>query len=116
MIIDCDRHVGVHQFSDIFPHMSLSWQKHFERIEFVGVTAEASNHIWVSERWNAPIVNLSPPAPDGNEYLLVPHQPLAVNGWADKVASKIFLSAFNSYGEEHWPWADCRVMNKGPHG
>ena len=102
MIIDCDRHVGVHQFSDIFPHMSLSWQKHFERIEFVGVTAEASNHIWVSERWNAPIVNLSPPAPDGNEYLLVPHQPLAVNGWADKVASKIFLSAFNSYGEEHW--------------
>ena len=90
------------RISDIFPYMSLSWRKHFERVEFVGATNEVSNHIWVTERWNAPQVDLDPPVADGNKYLLLPHQPLAVNGWADKVASRIFLAAFNSYGEENW--------------
>jgi predicted TIM-barrel fold metal-dependent hydrolase len=102
MIVDCDRHVGVRQLADIFPYMTLSWRKHFERVEFVGATSEISNHIWVSERWNAPSVDPDPPAAEGTEYLLLPHQPLAVNGWADKVASRIYLAAFNSYGEENW--------------
>jgi hypothetical protein len=102
MIVDCDRHVGVRRISDIFPYMSHSWRKHFERVEFVGATNEVSNHIWVTERWNAPQVDLDPPVADGNKYLLLPHQPLAVNGWADKVAARVFLAAFNSYGEENW--------------
>jgi len=102
MVVDCDRHVGVRQLSDIFPYMPLSWRKHFERVEWVGATNEISSHIWVAERWNAPQVELDPPAADGNEYLLLPHQPLTVNGWTDKVASRVFLAAFNSYGEANW--------------
>jgi uncharacterized protein len=102
MIVDCDRHVGVRQLADIFPYMPLSWRKHFERVEFAGATSEISSHIWVAERWNAPAVELDPPAADGHDYLLLPHQPLTVNGWTDKVASRMFLSAFNAYGEANW--------------
>jgi uncharacterized protein len=102
MIVDCDRHVGVRQLSEIFPYMPLSWRKHFERPEFTGATNEISSHIWVTERWNVPETDLTPPPSDGHDYLLVPHQALAVNGWTDKIASRTYLAAFNSYGEENW--------------
>ena len=102
MYVNCDRHVGVRQYSDLFPHMPLSWQRHFERVEFISSIDEASNHIRVSERWTHPHVDVDPPSEDANEYLLVPHQGLTINGWADRVAAKVFAAAINSYGLEHW--------------
>ena len=102
MFVDCDRHVGVGQYSDLFSHMPLAWQRHFERVEFVSSIDEASNHIRVSERWDHPHVDVGPPADDGDEYLLVPHQGLTINGWADRVGAKVFAAAINSYGLENW--------------
>jgi hypothetical protein len=102
MFVDCDRHVGVGQYSDLFSHMPLAWQRHFERVEFVSSIDEASNHIRVSERWDHPHVDVEPPADDGDEYLLVPHQGLTINGWADRVGAKVFAAAINSYGLENW--------------
>ena len=102
MFVDCDRHVGVGQYSDLFSHMPLAWQRHFERVEFVSSIDEASNHIRVSERWDHPHVDVDPPADDGDEYLLVPHQGLTINGWADRVGAKVFAAAINSYGLENW--------------
>jgi predicted TIM-barrel fold metal-dependent hydrolase len=101
MIVDCDRHVAFDDFRDLFPHMSLSWQKRFDRREFLGSIVDTSRHVWADDRYSHP-----DPAPRESEQdevaLLLPHQGLTVNGWADPVTSAAFLEAMNSYGEEHW--------------
>ena len=33
-LFDVDRHVAVERHADLLPHMSTSWQKHFERDDF----------------------------------------------------------------------------------
>ncbi|MCU1480663.1 MAG: hypothetical protein JWQ19_1449 [Subtercola sp.] len=101
MIFDVDRHVAVQSYSEIFPFMEHSWQKHFERKEFVGSIAESSNHIRVSSRFgDAP--ESAPALVEADHTLLVPHQALTVNGWADNVAAVVFVEAFNSFAAENW--------------
>jgi len=103
MIVDCDRHAAVARYSDLFPYMSLSWQKHFERDEFVGSVNDAANHIRVSERFvhEPPLAAAASPAED-ETWLTIPHQGLTINGWADQVAATAFLEALNSYAAEHF--------------
>lgn len=113
MIVDCDRHVGVSSYSELFPHMSVSWQKHFERDEFVGSVGDASNHIRVSERFVHEALAPASGADGADAWLTIPHQGLTINGWADQVAAKAFLEALNSYGEEHWatsPGANLAIL------
>jgi predicted TIM-barrel fold metal-dependent hydrolase len=101
MIVDCDRHAEVAQYPDLFEHMTLDWRKHFEREEWVGSVNLGSTHIRVTERF----VHDPPPPyepPSGGLTLVLPHQGLTVNGWADRVAAKPFLEAINSYAEVHW--------------
>ena len=45
MIIDTDRHVTVESYEDLFPHMSLSWRKHFERGEWLESVAVAVSRV-----------------------------------------------------------------------
>jgi predicted TIM-barrel fold metal-dependent hydrolase len=98
---DCDRHVGVAGYEDLFPHMSLSWRKHFERDEFFWGIRDATAHTWVDERFNHdPVVGAADT--DGEPHLAIPHQALTINGWVDQVAAKTFLHAVNDYGGEHW--------------
>jgi predicted TIM-barrel fold metal-dependent hydrolase len=103
MIVDCDRHVGVSSYADLFPHMTLAWQKHFERDEFLLSIADGSSHIRLSERftYDAP-EEAAVDDPDDLIWLAIPHQGLTINGWADRIAAKTFVEALNSYGEEHW--------------
>jgi predicted TIM-barrel fold metal-dependent hydrolase len=101
MFVDCDLHAGVRQYTDLFPHMTLDWRKHFEREEWIGSSILGSNHIRVSEQYVHP--EPAPfAAPEEGLALVIPHQGLTVNGWADRVAARTFLAALNSYGEEHW--------------
>ncbi|GAA4548278.1 amidohydrolase family protein [Pseudonocardia xishanensis] len=102
MLIDVDRHVAVSRYQDLFPHMTLSWQKHFEREEWIGSAAVASDHVRVSDRLrHDPEPSPSSP-PDGSVQLLLPHQGLTVNGWADHVAARSFLAALNGYAQATW--------------
>jgi uncharacterized protein len=101
MIVDCDRHVAFGDFRELFPYMSGSWQKHFERSEFVGAIGDTSRHVWADDRYTH-----APPEVRAYEEdeiaLLLPHQGLTVNGWADTVAAKAFLEGMNAFGEERW--------------
>jgi hypothetical protein len=101
MIVDCDRHAAVRQYTELFPYMTLDWRKHFEREEWISSVVLGSNHIRVTEQF----AQEEPPPyvpPDEGLTLVVPHQGLTVNGWADRVAAKTFLEAINSFGEDHW--------------
>jgi predicted TIM-barrel fold metal-dependent hydrolase len=102
MIVDLDRHVGVSQFKDLFPYMTLNWQKHFEREEWVGATNLASSHIQMTEDQLYAVPERYTPSTDNYLSLLLPYQGLTVNGWADKVAGRAFVEALNSYGLENW--------------
>lgn len=100
MIFDADRHVAVDDYHDLFAHMDLSWRKHFERKEFVGSINESSNHIRVSSRFGDAPESAAPTTAD--HALVVPHQGLTINGWADGVAGTVFAGAINSYARENW--------------
>jgi hypothetical protein len=101
MIVDCDRHVAFSDFRELFPHLSLSWQKRFERTEFLGAVADTSRHVWADDRYSHP-PTVSRELQQDETALLLPHQGLTVNGWADPVAAHAFLEGLNSFGEEHW--------------
>lgn len=106
MIIDTDRHVSVDSYRDLFPYMSLSWSKHFERDEWVESVALAGDHVRVSDRFRHDTVDEdSATGADKTAEsltLLLPHHGLTVNGWADQQAARVFLEAINSYGADHW--------------
>jgi hypothetical protein len=115
MIADLDRHVAFHDFRDLFPHMARAWRKHFERTEFIGAIADTSRHVWADDRFDHPEV-APRPLETSESALVLPHQALTVNGWADTVAAKTFLEAVNSYGEEHWGDAGvARTIVVSPH-
>ena len=101
MIYDWDRHAAVPDYRELFPYMDASWAKHFERGEFLGSIAESSNHIRMSVRWGLPPVSAGAAA-EADLSLVVPHQGVAINGWADQVAATVFAGAMNSYAREHW--------------
>lgn len=101
MNVDCSRHVGVPRYADLYPYMSRSWRKHFERDEFTWSVHEASTHIWLDERSNHEPASAAGDSVD-SIWLGIPYQALTINGWADGVAAKTFLQAVNRYGEEHW--------------
>jgi hypothetical protein len=103
MIVDCARHAGVTRHQDLFDFMPFSWQKHFDRYEWTGAVDLASNHIRVSGKFRHEPVPPYQPASDADAItLVIPHQGLTVNGWADRVGAKVYLDALNSYGEQHW--------------
>ncbi|GCE44618.1 hypothetical protein Rhow_009039 [Rhodococcus wratislaviensis] len=103
MIIDVDRHATVERYQDLFPHMSLSWRKHFERDEWLESVTVAGDHVRVSDRFVHEQSTESPGQDDDDSFrLLLPHHGLAVNGWADQVAARTFLEALNSYAAERW--------------
>jgi len=101
VIFDWDRHAAVPDYHDLLPYMNPSWARHFERSEFLGSIAESSNHIRLSGQWGLPPVSAGPAA-EADASLLVPHQGLTINGWADQVAATVFAGAVNSYAREHW--------------
>ena len=81
-------------YRDLFPYMDGSWTKHFERSEFLGSIIESSNHVRVSGTFGEPPVSAAS-RPDVDWSLIVPHQGLAINGWADHVAATVFAAALN---------------------
>lgn len=101
MIYDWDRHAAVSDYTELLPYMEASWAKHFESGEFLGSIVESSNHIRVSDQWGLAPVSAEPHT-EADATLVVPHQGLAINGWADQVAATVFASALNSYAREHW--------------
>jgi uncharacterized protein len=101
MICDCDRHAAVSDYRDLFPYMDGSWPRHFERSEFLGSIVESSNHVRVSGTFGEPPAS-AVSRPDVDWSLVVPHQGLAINGWADHVAATVFAAALNRYGLEQW--------------
>jgi predicted TIM-barrel fold metal-dependent hydrolase len=106
--VDCDQHAGVAHYPELFDHMTLDWRKHFEREEWVGSINLGSSHIRVSERFAHETPPPYQPPADGLA-LVIPHQGLTINGWADRVAAKTFLEALNSYGEAHWASPTSRL-------
>jgi hypothetical protein len=115
VIVDCDRHVTFTDFRELFPYMSISWQKHFERTEFIGAIIDTSRHIWADDRHvhDEPVARAFEP---DETALVLPHQGLTVNGWADTVAAKAFLEALNAFGEEHWTQpGSARVVVASPY-
>ena len=80
--------------------MDQSWTKHFERSEFLGSIVESSNHVRVSGTFGEPPVSAQART-DVDWSLIVPHQGLAINGWADHVAATVFAGALNRYGIDH---------------
>lgn len=115
MIVDCDRHAAVHRYTELFPYMTHDWRRHFERDEWLSSVNLGLNHVRVAEQFRHD--EPEPYAPSGDEFALVlPHQGLAVNGWADRVAATTFLAALNSYGEDHWAFGTSRpVVVVSPH-
>jgi uncharacterized protein len=101
VIYDWDRHAAVSDYAELLPYMEASWAKHFERGEFLGSIVESSNHIRVSDQWGLAPVSAEPHT-EADASLIVPHQGLAINGWADQVAAAVFARAVNSYAREHW--------------
>ena len=55
IIVDCGRHAGIKRYQDLFQYMPHSWQKHFDRYEWLGSVELASNHIRASASWSSPI-------------------------------------------------------------
>lgn len=106
-IVDCDRHVAVHDYRDLFPYMSSGWSRHFDREEFLGSIHLTSTHVRVSDCFDAAPspASFAQSAP-GTRSMLVPHQGLAVNGWSDGPAAQAFIAAINRYGEAHWEGRD----------
>jgi uncharacterized protein len=101
MSFDWDRHVAVGDYAELLGYMDRSWAKHFERSEFLGSIVESSNHIRLSDQWGlAPVSATLDTETDRN--LLVAHQGLTINGWADQVAATVFAGAVNSYARDHW--------------
>lgn len=102
-IIDCCRFAGVARFEELFPYMEGGWKHHFNRYEWTGAVDLASNHIRVSDRFRHPPVAPYDPAsaPEGLSIVLA-HQGLAVNGWADTVGAGVFLDALNAYALDQW--------------
>lgn len=116
MFVDADRHAGVTSYTDLFPYMTGDWRKHFERQEWIGSINLGSNHIRVSDRFRHPAPEPFVPPAEGLFALVVPHQGLTVNGWADRVAARAFLESINSYAEEHWTTATSRpALLASPH-
>lgn len=110
MIVDYDRHVAVADYAELFSHMSQSWQKHFERDEFVGSVRDAASHIRMTDRFGDQVrTGSSPPLPGVDVSLAVPHQGLTINGWADQVAAKTFVEALNSHAEQNWSNGESEV-------
>lgn len=107
MIVDCDRHVAVENYAQLFAHMSQSWQKHFERDEFVGSVRDAASHIHMSDRFGQDVLIGSPAEAEVDLALAVPHQGLTTNGWADQVAAKTFLTAVNAWSLQNWESYDA---------
>ena len=117
MIIDCARHAGVTAHEDLFPHMPLSWQKHFDRREWNSAVALTSNHIRVSDNFTHDPVPPYQPVSDPNRLsLVIPHQGLTVTGWADRVGARVYVDALNSYALEHWVSPSSKLaMLADPH-
>jgi len=117
MIVDCARHAGVKRHQDLFDYMPHSWQKHFDRYEWTGAVDLTSNHIRVSSKFrHDPIPEYKPGAEPDRMTLVIPHQGLTVNGWADRVGAKVYLDALNSYGEAHWVSSSSKLaMVVSPH-
>lgn len=101
MIFDWDRHAAVSDYTELFPYMEASWAKHFERTEFLGSIVESSNHIRISDQWGLAPVSAET-GTEADASLLLPHQGLAINAWADQVGAAVFASAVNRYAREHW--------------
>lgn len=103
MTIDCCRFAGVERFEDLFPYMPGNWARHFDRYEWTGAVGLASNHIRVSDQFQHPQIPRYDPNADGDELRIVlSHQALAVNGWADTVAAGVFVDACNAYALDRW--------------
>lgn len=116
MIVDLDRHVGVPALSSLFPYMTVGWQKHFDREEWVNATSLASSHVTMSDRFDYNVTDGGGAPVDVDHSLLLPYQGLTINGWADRVAAKAFISALNAYAVEHWASARARLaMLVSPH-
>ena len=95
--------------------MEASWAKHFERSEFLGSIVESSNHIRISDQWGLAPVSAET-GTEADASLLVPHQGLAINAWADQVGAAVFASAVNRYAREHWATArQSPVIVVSPH-
>lgn len=101
MIFDWDRHAAVSDYTELFTYMEASWARHFDRSEFLGSIVESSNHIRVSDQWGLGPVSAEP-STEADVSLIVPHQGLAINAWADQVAATVFASAVNGYARDHW--------------
>lgn len=103
IIVDCGRHAGIKRYQDLFQYMPHSWQKHFDRYEWLGSVELASNHIRVTDKLrHEPVPAYLPTPQPGQRELVIPYQGLTVNGWADRVGAKIYLDALNCYAEENW--------------
>jgi uncharacterized protein len=102
MIVDCDRHVAVGDYAELFTQMPQSWQKHFERDEFVGSVRDAASHIQLTDRFGDAVRVGSEARAEVDLALAVPHQGLTINGWADQVAAKTFITALNSWSIQNW--------------
>lgn len=107
MIVDIDRHIAVTDYREVLAHMDVSWRKHFERSEFLGSIVESSNHIRVTDRFGLPPASAGA-GTEADVSLLVPHQALAINAWADQIGALRFAEAFTSYAKE--TWADERNL------
>ena len=94
-MIDFDSHVSIRDYRDLFPYMTTSWQQHFTRDEWLGFVVLSLEHVRVSDRFRH-----ETPAVAKHEdevRVLLAHQALSVNGWADHVAARAFLSAVNDH-------------------
>ena len=110
MQVDCCRFAGVQQYGEIFPFMSESWRRHFDRYEWVGSIDLASNHIRVSDKFRHDPPPAYSPGSNPNEMcFVVPHQALSVNGWSDSVAADVFVEALNAYAEDNWVSASSKI-------
>lgn len=94
-LIDFDSHVSIRDYRDLFPHLTTSWQQHFSRDEWLGSVGLSLEHVRVSDRFlhETPV---QPERSDGARVLLA-HQALSINGWADHVAARAFLAAVNDH-------------------
>jgi predicted TIM-barrel fold metal-dependent hydrolase len=82
--------------------MPQSWQKHFERDEFVGSVRDAASHIRLTDRFGDAVRAGSEARAEVDLALAVPHQGLTINGWADQVAANTFIAALNSWSIQNW--------------
>jgi uncharacterized protein len=106
MIVDVDRHVAVDDYRRILAHMDASWRAHFDRTEFLGSIVESSNHMRVSNRFGLAPESAGPTG--ASVSILLPHQAIAINAWADQVAALEFVRAFNSFSRDEL--ADARAL------